>query len=362
MIARPAVLLLHRWAGLILGVLVAVICLSGAIAVFRPEIDRLACRPASGAPRAADLDAVAAGLQAGSPGTRVASLVLAGIACEADAWMLRGEREGAWTVFTDPATGEELGRTRGSWSSATAAWIARFHHDLWLPPAGGVVVGVGGLALVVFCLSGLYLCWPGLFRRRPDLHRTAGLAALPVLLFVAITGAMFEFTWLRRAAHVVLGGTAADAPMVLRSQAQRPQSAAAAGPDIGWAAGFAAAAAAVPDGQVARLFPPRRNDANGTWRATVDVPGNLSPNGGAIVHLDRRTAAVIEVQDPRRMSAGGWLLNQHLGLHTGAWGGPLTRLLWVAAGLAPLILLLTGWRMWRRNAQRSTATRNKDVP
>lgn len=360
MIARPAVLLIHRWAGLTLGVLVVVICLSGAIAVFRPEIDRLACKPASAAPRAADLDAIAAGLHAGSPGSRVASLVLASAAGEADTWMLRSEREGSWMVFTDPATGEELGRTRGRWSSAAAAWIARFHHDLWLPPAGGVVVGVGGLALVVFCLSGLYLCWPGLFRRRLDLHRAAGLAALPVLLFVAITGAMFEFTWLRRAAHRALGGTAADAPMVLRSRTERPQSAAAAGPEIGWAAGFAAAAAAVPDGRVARLLPPRPNDANGTWRATVDVPGSLSPNGGAIVQLDRRSAAVLELQDPRRMSAGGWLLNQHLGLHTGAWGGPLTRLLWVVVGVAPLILLITGWRMWRRSARRSPAS--KDVP
>ena len=47
------------------------------------------------------------------------------------------------------------------------------------------------------------------------------LRSLPVrasvLLFVAITGAMFEFTWLRRAAHRALGGTAADAPMVLES-------------------------------------------------------------------------------------------------------------------------------------------------
>lgn len=359
---RPAVLLLHRWAGLILGALVVVICLSGAIAVFRPEIDRLASRPAGRAPRAADLDAIAAGLQAGSPGVRVAALVLASAAGEPDAWLLRGEREGSWTVFTDPASGEELGRTRGRWSSTVAAWIARFHHDLWLPPVGGVLVGVGGLALVVYCLSGLYLCWPGLFRRRPDLHRAAGLAALPVLLFVAITGAMFEFTWLRRATHRLLGGTAADAPMVLRSPAQRPQSAAGAGPDIGWTAGFAAAAAAVPDGRVARLIPPRGKDAGGTWRATVDVPGNLSPNGGAIVQLDRRTAAVLEVQDPRRMSAGGWLLNQHLGLHTGAWGGPAIRLLWVVVGVMPLILLVSGWLMWRRTAQRSTAIRTKDVP
>jgi uncharacterized iron-regulated membrane protein len=187
------------------------------------------------------------------------------------------------------------------------------------------------------------------------------LAALPVLLFVAITGAMFEFVWLRRAAHLALGGTAADAPMVLRSQAQRPQSAAATGPDVGWAAGFAAAAAAVPDGRVARLIPPRGKDAGGTWRATVGVPGNLSPNGGAIVQLDRRTAAVLEVQDPRRMSAGGWLLNQHLGLHTGAWGGPVIRLLWVVVGVAPLILLITGWLMWRRSA-RSPAIPFKEVP
>jgi uncharacterized iron-regulated membrane protein len=209
---------------------------------------------------------------------------------------------------------------------------------------------VGGLALGVFSLSGLYLCWPVRFRRRLDLHRAAGLAALPVLLFVAVTGALFEFTWLRRAVHSVLGGTAADAPMALRSRTERPRSATAAGPDIGWSAGFAAAAGAVPDGRVARLLPPRPDEPNGTWRATLDVPGSLSPNGGAIVQFDRRSAALLELQDPRRMSVGGWLLNQHLGLHTGAWGGPATRLLWVVVGVAPLILLITGWRLWRRRS------------
>ncbi len=340
------------------------VCLSGCLVVFREDLDRLAASPAGPGPRSADPDAVAAALRAIHPEARAVALAVAAQPGEADAWALRTEDRRGWTVFTDPTAGTILGTTHGRWWSGTLAWIARFHHDLWLPPAGGIIVGGSGLALICFGLSGLYLWWPGLRRwasgwrwrwaqggqaRQRDLHCWVGVIALPFLLLAGLTGAMFEFTWLRRGVHGALGGNAADAPPVLRPAALRPRSTSATAAELGWTAAWNAAAAAVPDGHVARIMPPRPGDVAATWRVVLAVPGTLSPRGGATVHLDRRSGAMVEVQDPRGMTAGGWVLAQHFSFHIGAWGGTASKALWVLVGLMPLVLLATGFALWRQH-------------
>lgn len=360
---RRAVLLVHRWAGLTLGLLVTVVCLSGSLVVFREDLDRLVARPAAAGPRGTDLDAVAAALRQAHPTARVAALTVGTLPGAADAWALRREDRSGWTVFTAPDTGAVLGSTEQRWWSGTLAWIARFHHDLWLPPAGGIIVGLSGLALVFFCLSGVYLWWPGLRRwgsgwrwrwdqggraRQRDLHCWVGLVALPGLVLAGLTGAMFEFTWLRRGVHAGLGGSTADAPAAVRPAAQRPRSTSATGAELTWTQAWTAAQTAVPDGDVARLVPPRQDDAAATWRVVIAVPGTLTPRGGATVQLDRRSGAVLEVQDPRHMSLGGWLLTQHFGVHVGAWGGAVTKVLWILGGLVPVVLLATGLVLWRQ--------------
>lgn len=338
------VVLLHRWVGLTLGLLLVVVTLSGAAVVFRPELARLAAAPPSGGARAADLDATAKRLGEGQ--ARPVGVILATGPGAPDAWSVR-TRDGGWTAYTDPADGAVLGDTRGAWLPAMVDWLARFHHDLWLRPIGGAIVGAAGLLLVVFCVSGVYLLWPHLRRwtafRRMDLHRQIGLWTLPALLVAGITGAMFEFTWLRRSLHAALGGGGADLPLPLRSKAEQPRSQPGEGRDAGWSAVAAAAAAAVPDGAVSRLIPPRRDDADGVWRARVRVTG-----GEATVLLDRRRATVLAVQDPRRMSPGGWLTHEQLAVHTGAWGGNAVRALWLLLGFAPTVLFVTGLAMWRR--------------
>lgn len=349
---RHGIVLIHRWAGIGLGLLLVVVTVSGVPLVFRPELARLTSAPAMDAPRAADLDAVAARIAGGQ--ARVVGVILAERQGLPDAWSVR-TRDGGWTVYTDPADGAVLGETRGSWLPATLDWLARFHHDLWLRPLGGMVVGAAGLMLVLFCLSGLYLIWPRVRRwsafRGMGLHLQLGLWTAPPLLVIGLTGAMFEFTWLRRGVHATLGGGQADLPMQLRAKGEQPRSQPGASRDAGWSAMASAAAAAVPDGVVGRLLPPRQDDADGVWRARVRVPG-----GQATVLLDRRLGTVLAVQDPRRMSPGGWLAHEQLAVHTGAWGGDALRVAWLLLGAVPTVLFLTGLAMWRRRVRsRGTA-------
>jgi uncharacterized iron-regulated membrane protein len=79
-----------------------------------------------------------------------------------------------------------------------------------------------GLVLFALALSGLVLWWPGVRRmarafvlRRHkgryavnyDLHKLAGMAAIPFLLMWAITGVSFEFKQVEDAWYAVLPGS-----------------------------------------------------------------------------------------------------------------------------------------------------------
>jgi len=372
---RTAIRLLHLALALVGGLLLSVVSVTGSMAAFRPEIDRLHASPPSGSAGTVDRDAIVAALLADHPGARVQRLVTPEAwGGDTDEWWLRHDRgtpetsdDEAWKVYSDPANGERLGTTRDSRWSATLAWLAKFHHDLWLKEIGGILVGSAGLCLMGFVLTGLWLWWPGLTRwrsgftlrwsqgsylRHYDLHKLLGLIGIPLFLLTALTGTMFEFTWMRALVHGGLGGSAADLPIALRPKDLQPKSGSEPG-EIRWSTAVAAVTAAVPDGRLLSLSPPR-GKGDGTWMALLATPSSTGAYTGVGVQLDRHTGAVLSIMDPKTMSLGGWLNSQVWGLHTGTWGGMTTRILHTVSGLIPPILLFTGIVIWlhrRRNAQ-----------
>ena len=335
---------------------------------FRTELDHLHANSPSGAAGRADLDAVIASMESTYSGADIQRLVTpeawSGGLHE---WWLRDDQgtprdredDEAWKAFTDPATGAILGDTRGNTVSAALAWIAMFHHNLWLGKTGLIIIGSSGLCLLGFVVTGLCLWWPGLrrlrngftvrwhrgtFLRHFDLHKVVGVVGIPLFLVTAITGCLFAFPWMRAVVHSGLGGTAADRPLALVPQDQRPRSTPGTGA-ITWSTAVATAEATAPTARVAVVMSPRGE--TGTW--TVLMAEGLASTGaytGLAVRLDRHTGAVIDTSDPRAMSVGGWINSQVWGLHVGTWGGLTTRILHTLCGLLPPVLLFTGIAIW----------------
>lgn len=393
MAMRPVVRAIHLVLGLVAGLLLSVVTVSGAAVVFRPELDRLYASPATGSARSADLDSTAAALRERWPGVRVQRLLTPVAGGDADEWWLRdgkgtpepGDDE-SWKAYTDPATGEPLGDTRGRLLPRALAWLALFHHNLWLGQVGGILVGTSGLCLLGFVATGLWLWWPGLSRlgsalrlrlatggyvRNLDLHNWVGVLGTPLLIVVALTGSMFEFRWMRAAVHYGLGGGEIDRPLALRPRPPQPAQAEGRpgerrppaeggeerrrGPSLGFTRAIAAAEAAAP-GTALAVMPPRQGRGDGPWTVYLDYPGNVGSFSGVLVQVapDATPALVL---DPRTMSPGGWVNGQLWGLHTGTWGGAWSKALYLAAGLLPPVLLVTGLAMWlhRRRAQAASA-------
>jgi uncharacterized iron-regulated membrane protein len=372
---RRLVLAVHRWLGLVAGLLLGVVALTGTLAAFRPELESLVAAPSSAAVGRADLDAVVAALGERWPGARVASLTGPGAwGAEALVWNLQlpdpaaapGERRpplDSWKAWTDPATGDLLGHGRGSAWCGALAWVARFHHNLAAGQTGTVVVGSTGFLAALFAITGLWLWWPrrggwhlalrvrwraGRFLRWWDLHRVVGAVAVPLLLLTGLSGALLEFRWLREGAHRWLGGGAADLPFPLRAKADQPRS--GPGRAQGWGQALAAAEAAAPGRALSLLLPPRGPE--GAWTAVMASPAGGGALSGLVLAIERGRPAMIDCLDPAQASVGGWLAGQAWGLHVGAYAGLPTRILHALAGLLPAFLLITGWWLWWR--RRST--------
>ncbi len=383
---RGVVRRVHVLLATVAGLLLSVVTISGAVVIFRTELDWLHADTSRLSPqRAAAIDATAAAVLARHPGARVQHLTTPAFTGAGDEWMLRDEKgtkeftdDEVWKVFTDPATGALLGDTRGAASADFLAWMAKFHHNLWLGATGGILIGSAGLCLFGFIITGLWLWWPGLkrlghgfrlrwskpgFIRTYDLHVWFGLVGLPVFFILALTGTMFEFTWMRSAVHYGLGGGEADRPLALRLQAQRPIIEPAVGartmradvPAVTFATAIAAAEAAAPGTRALSVMPPRPGRPDATWSVLLDYPWNVGSFSGALVQLSLDGTPKL-ILDPRAMSAGGWVNGQLWGLHTGTWGGAWSKALYLAVGLLPPALLVSGFLLWRyRHRQKKAA-------
>lgn len=398
--AHAIVRRVHLVLALVAGLLLSVVTVSGAAVIFRTELDWLYADTATlSAVRGADADATAKALGERYPGARVQRLATPAYTGQGDEWSLRDEKgtkdladDETWKVFTDPATGRRLGDTRGAAGSDFLAWLARFHHNLWLSATGGVLVGSAGLCLLGFIATGIWLRWPGLrrlgsllrlrlrnpgFVRHYDLHTWAALLGIPLFIVLAITGAMFEFRWMRAAVHYGLGGGEADRPLALRVQPQRPAkpaepaaaapAAPAAGPTrvevptLGFVRAMAAAEAAVAGTSALSVMPPRPGRPDATWSVLLDYPGNVRSNSGVLVQLTLDGTPKL-ILDPRTMSPGGWVNGQLWGLHTGTWAGGWSKTLYLLVGLLPPALLVTGVGIWWHRRRAGLANRAAHAP
>ena len=376
-VARPgisltrALLLAHRWAGLVLGLVLVLIGITGSILSFQREIDA-ALNPALY--RASGPADPALGFAEILRRAEAATGRPAGSIRPPDAvwpvWIVSPPRmrggPPAASAYLDPATGALLGErdARGGFIST----VRQLHETLLLRDWGGhEAVGWLGVLLLVFSLSGIWLWWPKqgslgralvTIRRRPsvvlnlDLHRVIGIWMAVVLAVVAVSGVALIFpAWFRPMLGIAEPVQAAPAPprrdpMVLDADAA------------------AAAALAHLPGQVVTgvLLPSRQRQA---WQVTTrPADASTEVRARSFITIDPWSGTVLEERGPRTRAAGEEALAMQRWLHGGAllgWGG---RILVFLSGLAMPVLFVTGLAAWllRRRNRRRLKTRSQGMP
>jgi uncharacterized iron-regulated membrane protein len=295
-----------------------VLGLSGAVLIFRPELEEALTGPpaVAGAASAPALDAVLRAALLSHPRSEARALRVP--ARPDRPYRIEVHHGGQrLDVAVDPSTLRVVA-SRASQRSVFAA-VHSLHGAFHAGRAGAVVVGLLGLGLIVESLTGLWLYGASVRPRTARsararsraLHRLVGAASLAVGVVIGLTGALLAL---------------ASAFVLADADARPPSGEGLARLD----AVVARVETASPGARVVALAA----EADGIVR--VDV--RAASGGAGSVRVDRGTG---EIVGARMDALNAWdLVRRH---HAGDFAGPLSRTVYAVVGLALPLLSITGF-------------------
>lgn len=337
--------LLHRWAGGLAGLLLALIGLSGTVLVWEGAWiglpgagDQVETNPAM-------LGSAIEAALAHRPGLTRVTLASEEIGLHHAVYA-----DGGGAYLT------QQGALAAEWDSIWARpefWLFDLHHYLLLGESGKYVTGVLGLLLLGFTVTGSILWWRTRktfrFRFLPERltrsaiirqHRDIGVVAAPLLLLSSVTGTLMVFPALSDVLTAPWSGSEASkaAPVL-------PEDLAAPDGPTNWARLMTNAQAAFPDAVPRRLMLPTKPGEPVTLR--LKQPFEWTPNGRTYVWLDPATGKVLATDDPAASDAASAIAEKYYPLHAGKVGGLAWQIALTFAGLALTLLgTLATWTFW----------------
>ncbi|AFL89283.1 putative iron-regulated membrane protein [Terriglobus roseus DSM 18391] len=369
---RRAIFQVHLWLGVILTLYSIVIGLSGSVLVFRKEIeDHLYGRQLQVQPTVRQVTLADAVQRIERDRSGWMSVGLRDFQSQDHAAMLlmRLTANPASTniryVYFNPYTGQVvLDRMR---YDNLLGWMTNLHYYLLSGRLGLTVSGWMAVGLLLLCVSGVLLWWPGVSRwmaavvlhRRSnwkrinwDLHSVVGFWSSAALLGVTFTGVYFAFALpIGGAIVVATGGSIQQAMQYVASPKARP--AAPGTPLLPMDRAVAILnreLSPAPPAQYLQL-PTRPGDVYG---AISYYPHTIEYTQMRRVAVDPHGGAVLAVADTHQMQFGMHVIQYFHAFHFGTFGGagPLgivVRVVWVFVGLTPAMLAVTGLLMyWNR--------------
>ena len=385
---------IHLWLSVPFGVIITLVCFSGAMLVYEQEITQC-LRPQlyyveEVGPKPLPLDSLMTRVQATLPDTVQAT----GITVQPDpkrTWQVSLSAPRRASVYVDPYTGQVTGR-----SERLPFFDTMFHLHRWLLgpsqsasgglPAGKLLVGTGTLVLVIVLLTGL-LMWLS-NRRKPlrksltisvtkgwhrfwhDLHVAGGIYATVFLLAIALTGLTWSFGWYRTGFYALFGveqqaesgpgghgahghrasahggahhGGRGDAQHGSRGGQGRHGGAVTAGgeacPYAHWQQVFE---------QLAQAHAGYRQITLSDGTAGVIPEGRRSLRAADTYDFDPLTGSITGQHPYAESDKGTRVRSAVYMVHTGSWLGGLTRLVNFLAALLGATLPLTGYYLWIR--------------
>lgn len=387
---KKAIAQIHLWFSVPIGLVITIICLSGAALVFENEITRLLNsklyhveKPAETLPLSPSQLVTRINEQV-PDSLHLNSLQLSGR--EDESYMATFRETGRKRLSINPYTGHVNGWIESSDFFST---MRKLHRWLLDPPAsrgkgsvGKIIVGISTIGLVVILVSGLILWIPrsrkalpkrlkvsfskGSHRFLYDFHISLGFYSALLLLVMALTGLTWSFGWYRNAVYGLFGanqqktsvherpaknrdlthgnkpqGNGEKSAESKRSEG-RPEEEVSEFDYAIWDKVVAKLSVQYPvyktisltqtEAQIARKATIRRTD-----RITFD------PSDGTFSDIRRYE------DTPRQQRLRSWFY----AFHTGSWGGLWTKALYFLAAFIGATLPLTGYYLWwKRTSQK----------
>lgn len=336
---------IHRWAGAFIGLLLALLGLSGAILVWEGEWVTL---PGAGDPVVEDSGRIAGITADAAAGGELGRITFA------------SEEIGLHQIIFADGSGAYVrqdGARVDSWASQwerPELWLFDLHHYLFAGHTGETISGIAGFAGILFVITGVILWWRSRRRFAPRLwpermapgpivrhHRDLGTLVSPLLMLSLVSGVLMIFVPVREA---LVGEE--SRPKVELPAAQPAQSSPIE-------AALLASKQRFPEARLRRITMPSKPGDPISVR--MKQPEEWTPNGRTHLTFDAATGRPLAVEDPLAGNRAAFISEKLYPVHSAKVGGLAMKLAMTASGLALALLGgLATWSFWaRRSAARS---------
>lgn len=367
MTVRKVMKELHLWLSLPLGIIISIICFSGAILVFEQEIVKSLNSHLYKVERQEGAMALPPSRLLEIVGQQIPdSLQLSSIQYFQDpeaACVIGFRNAGRKTLSVNPYNGQVNGWIEQSSFFQTVKKLHRWVMDA--PAAKGkgsigkYVVGFSTLFMVVILISGLVLWMPrtmrslknrlcvaynkGVRRFWYDVHVSLGFYATLFLLVMALTGLTWSFSWWRSMAYNLIGGKETAVAIKEEVPHKKSENKKRTFDFTAWDVLLPALQQAYPAYHYIQL------DTRAAYVAK-NTPGSMRKLDQ--VDYDKRSGAIESTSrfedKPLRQKLKGYFY----AFHTGSWGGWITKVIYFIACLIGGTLPLTGYYLWWKRIRR----------
>lgn len=376
--ARKIFFWLHKWLGLVTGLIVLIVSLTGCITVFSDELkeyfyqQRYHAEPAGNRSFLGFIELRDRAQQALGPKKKIsrAEIYPAG----ERTWVFRALKTnkkaiGYWNyykyydrVYINPYTGKVV-YIEDSRNEFFQLVLSIHRHLLLGEGIGGLVTGTSALCFFILLLTGLVLWFPrkwktkafkkglvfkrgvGLKRLNYDFHNIAGFYALIPALLICITGLVFAFDWADQSVQFVANGVKTvkkrTIPLSAPSENYNPQT---------------------TDTAVAHLLALHRQADVFSIRFRekdtdpLDVQVRLAKNRTHLFewyYFDRTNAKLLLKFNDRNLNGGEKFRSMNYDLHTGAFAGMPTKIFAFFVSLICAAMPVTGFLIWYNRGKKS---------
>lgn len=361
---------IHLWLSVPFGIIITLICFSGAMLVFEPEITRWI---------KSDIYYVSASEEFALPmqelmekvkATLPDSVSVTGVTVFKDknrTYQVNLSKPRRASLFINQYSGEITGRYERPFFFSGMFRLHRWLLGSANPHGDGVnvgklLVGISTLVFVIALISGVVIWWPRArknFRRSfsissgtgwrgfwKGLHVAGGMYALILLLAMSLTGLTWSFNWYRTAFYAVCGVEQTPGNHHVGKSSHEHSGEDDMRSDFSlWQQVYDELKAKNPDAAQITV-------GNETASVTLGTTGNIRAFDR--YEFDRRSGEITHVMEYADSAPAyklrGWIYS----IHTGSLGGIITRILWFLGALFGASLPLTGYYMWIKHLRKKT--------
>lgn len=390
---------IHLWLSVPFGILIMLICFSGAALVFEKEVMELCHRELYFMKKVEAAPLPMEQLMTKVAATLPDSVSVTGVNISSDperAYQVTLSKPRRASMYVDQYTGEIMGKYK---RAPFFNFMFRMHR--WLLDSmkqdggifwGKMIVGTSTLMFVFVLISGIVVWWPrtrkalknslkivankGWRRFWYDLHVAGGMYALVFLLAMALTGLTWSFQWYRTGFYKTFGmevqpsmghgNAAANATAKGGKREESPEGRSGRpgnrgekpegrgehsesregrkrSPYTNWQQVYEQLAEANPDYKLISV-------SDGS--ASVALPRFGNQRGTDRYKFNPRNGEITETTLYKDLDNSGKIRGWIYSVHVGSWGGMLTKILTFIAALVGASLPLTGYYLWIRRLKK----------